>query len=381
MPFGSRRADLLERALQGGKCADPEVRDLAGTVGRIPALTAPFCAPAPEFVTDLGLRLRAEALTLPVREVPPVSAGSHAKASRRPRSLVRPRVLVIGTGLPRALAGATAALLLVGVVVGGTSRSALPGGLFYPVKQVLDSAAVQLAGSDFDRGVTWLSQAQEHISDAGALVKRDGTQADPASVDQALVSAYSAVGDGQRALLGEFDRTGNAQALIATQDFAVRALPQLSALRPLVPAASRPAVDALTALLEQTRTTLVRKIAVCGQPCASLGSVRLGGSPSSAPVTDLPTAGGRVVPGLPTPRGLPGDPTAAITAPGAVVVGPGGPPLRVPAGTRGAVLPPVTVASITVSPPPVVVVPLLPPLLPPATTALPAPPPGLPGLP
>jgi hypothetical protein len=287
---------------------------------------------------------------------------------------------VIGQGLPRALAGATVAVLLLGAVVGGTSRSALPGGLFYPVKQMLDSAAVRLAGSDFDRGVTLLSQAQEHISDARGLVRRDGAQADPASVDQALASAHSAVGDGRRALLGEFDRTGNPQALIATQDFAVRALPQLGALRPLVPAASRPAVDALIALLQQTRAALAPRIAVCGEPCASLGSVRLGGPSSSAPTTGLPTAGSRIPPGLPTPRGLPGAPTAAITAPGGVAVDPGGSVVRVPAGTRRAVLPPVTVPSITVSPPRVVITPLLP-LRPPATTVLPAPTAGLPGLP
>jgi len=121
---------------------------------------------------------------------------------------------------------------------------------------------------------------------------------------------------------------------------------------------------------------VARKIAVCGQPCASLG-----GSPPPASVTDLPTAGGRIVPGLPIPRGLPGDPTVTITAPGGGLVAPGGPRLRVPAGTRGAVLPPVTVASITISPPPVVMAPLVPPLPPPATTILPTPTPGLPGLP
>jgi hypothetical protein len=268
---------------------------------------------------------------------------------------------------------------VVGAVVGGTSRSALPGGLLYPVKQVLDSAAVQLAGSDFDRGVTLLSQAQEHISDAGGLVKRDGARADPATVDQALASAHSAVGDGQRLLLGEFDRTGSPQALIAVQDFAVRALPQLGALRPLVPVASRPAVDALTTLLQQTRTTLARKIAVCGQPCAAMVSVRLGGPPPSATVTDLPTAGGRIVPGLPTVPRLPGDPTAAITAPGGVgaVVG-GSPPRVTTSGVPRAGLPPVTVPSITVRPPTVVTVPLLPPVAPALTTTLPVPAPGLP---
>jgi hypothetical protein len=248
------------------------------------------------------------------------------------------------------------------------------------VRQLLDSAEVQLAGSDFDRGVTWLSQAQEHISDGGALVTRDGARTEPAAVDQAMLSAHDAVGTGQRALLGEFDRTGNTQALIAVQDFTARALPQLNALRTVVPEASRPGVDALIALLEQARTTLAARIAACGQPCASLAGVRTGGSPASAPVADLPTAGRRIVPGPPIPGGMPGDPTAAITAPGGVVVVPGGSPFRVPARNRGVFLPPVTVASSTVGPPPVVA-PLLPPLLPPATTVLPAPTPGLPGLP
>ena len=89
-------------------------------------------------------------------------------------------VFVIGKGL-RVIAGATASLLLIGAVLGVTSRSALPGGLLYPVKQSLNSAAVQLAGSDFDRGVTLLSQAQEHIGDARSLVERDGARADPTS--------------------------------------------------------------------------------------------------------------------------------------------------------------------------------------------------------
>lgn len=388
MPFGNRRADLLERALQGHQSTDPEGRDLVATARRISALASPALAPRADFVSALGLRLRAEALTLPARDTPPAPAGSPGRAerdgqaTRARRSGARPRVLVIGRGLPRVLAGATASLLLVGAVLGGSSRSALPGGLLYPVKQVLDSAAVQLAGSEFDRGVTLLSQAQEHISDAGALVKRDGAQADPGSVDQAMLSAYDAVGAGQQALLGEFDRTGNPQALIAVQDFTVRALPQLNALRPLVPAASRPGVDNLMALLQQTRTTLVGKIAICGQPCASLGGAGPGGSLPSAPVTGLPTAltpGSLPAPALPTRGGLAGRPTGAITG-GAVVVAPGGSVGGNVRGTLRAVLPPVTVGSLTVSVAPIVIPPLLPRLPVPPTT-LPAPLPGLPGLP
>ena len=348
MPFVSQRADLLERSLQGHKSTDQEVRDLVATSGRIPALTSSACAPHPEFVSALGVRLRALARTLPAREVRPVPSATGATGAGR--SAVRPMVFVIGRGLPRVLAGVTASLLLVGAVVGGASRSALPGGLLYPVKALLDSVAVQLAGSDFNRGMTYLSQAQDHISDAAALVDRDGARADPDSVDEALLRAYEAVNGGQQALLGQFDRTGNPQALIAIQDFVARALPQLDALRPLVPADSRPDVDALIALLQDTATSVVRKVAVCGQPCASLGAAPAGSS-VSAPPTGPPSA--LTNGGVPTPGA-----TSAIIGPGGVVVVPslprvsiGGQPLPTSGGGIGATVPsvplPLTIPSVT----------------------------------
>ena len=376
MPFANRCADLLERSLQGLPCPDQEVQSLAAIASLIPELTSAACRPRDEFVSTLGLRLRAEALTMPVREVGPASSATEAR-----HSPARPVVFVIGRGL-RALAGATAALLLIGVVLGVTSRSALPGGLLYPVKQVLNSAAVQLAGSDFNRGVTLLSQAQEHIGDARSLVERDRARTDPALVDQALVSAKSAVSGGQRALLGEFDHSGNVRALTVVRDFAVRALPQLNALRTQVPAASRSDVDALIALLYETQITVARQVAVCGQPCSSLGGAKPGIPPPSAPSAGLSQTfpgGGLAIPGAPT-GGLPlVGRVPAVTGPGRVVVVPGAPPLPTTgSGTSGATVPPVGAGSITVSPPPVVIPspphlsPLAPiPVLLPAPTVLP----------
>jgi hypothetical protein len=311
MQFGSRRADLLERSLQGQKCTDQEVLELVATVGLIAPLTSRAGAPQPEFVSALGIRLRAEALALPARE-----SRTTQESIRFPspiesrRSAVPPRVFAVGRGLPRVLAGATASLLLVGGIVGGASRSALPGGLLYPVKQLLDSTAVQLASSDFDRGMTLLSQAQEHISDARALVDRDGAEADPASVDEALVNAHDAVSSGQRTLLAEFDRTGNPQALIALQDFVSRALPQLHALRPLVPADTRPDVDAVIMLLQDIRTRLTRRVALCGQPCAFMDSTARAGSSTFAPPTGLPST---LAPGGGTGVTLPTAPVPLVT--------------------------------------------------------------------
>ena len=372
MPFVSRRANLLERSVEGFPSTDQEVQSLVATVRRIPALTSPASAPRDEFVSALGLRLRIEALAMPASPAARAdnrapSASSATAAHRSPR---KPRVFAIRKGM-RVAAGATASLLLIGALVGVTSRSALPGGLLYPVKQVLNSASVQLAGSDLDRGVTLLSQAQADIGDARSLVERDRAKADPASVNQALISAYDSAKTGQRALLGDFDRTRNAEALTALQDFAVRAMPQLNALRLQVPPASRPDLDALIALLHQTRNTLARKIALCGQPCDSLGGVNLGGRPSSAPSSGTPLA--------PHAGELPiVGPVPAITGPGGAVAGPAAPPLPIP---RGAILPPVTIGSLTVKPSPIVVPPIphLSPLIPTAT--LPPPPTGLPGLP
>ena len=348
MPFDRKRADLLERSLQGRDSTNQEIGAFVATVGRIPALTSPACAPEPGFVSALGITLRAEALTLPARDVRHVSSATVAR-----RADVRPLVFVIGRGLPRTFAGVTASLLLVGAVVGGASRSALPGGLLYPVRQLLDSVAVQLAGSDFDRGTTLLSQAQEHISNAAALVDREGAHADPASLDQALLSAYDAVSGGQRALLGEFDRTGNPQALVAVQDFAARALPQLHALRPLVPAASKPGVDALIALLQDIRTSLVRKVAVCGPACSSFGGAALAGSPLSATPTGLPaalTAGvgiGATAPGVLVPVGT----VAPIPGVSASVPL----PLAIRSGTIAVSPPKVILGPLTVSPSPIAI--------------------------
>ena len=375
MPYVSRRADLLERSLQDPSSVDPAIRDLVRTAGRIPALTSRASAPRDEFVSALGLRLRAEALTLPAPQVRGASATSSRPYARRPV------VFVVGRRLPRILAGAAASLLVVGAVVGGASRSALPGGLLYPVRALLDQAAVQLAGSDFDRGVTLLSQAQEHISDVGALVERDGALADPEPVNQALLSAYDAVSEGQRLLLGEFDRTGNTAALIAVQDFAVRSLPQLTALRPTVPAESRAGVDALIALLEETRTTLARKIAVCGPPCASLAGLGVASPAPSAAVTGLTSSltGDITTPGLLSVGGIPAPVlTTSVIGPDAVVVAP---PLPITGSTADATRLPGTVGSITVSPPPIVIPTLQPlPILTSATSVAPLAT-GLPGLP
>lgn len=316
-----RAADQLQRALEGEQVADPQTARLVRTAQAVGSLPAGAGTPRPEFVAALRERLVAEAATVPVAD----------RSAARPRTEETPRrtgpvVLVVGRGMPRALAGVAASLVVVGAVVGVASRSAIPGSSLYPVKGWLDSVAVQMAGSDLDRGLTHLSQAQEHVSETRELADRDVRDAD--GYVEALQKAVTDVGAGQRDLGRAFDRTGNPQALIAIRDFATRTKPQVEALRPEVPAAALPVLGELESLLAEADAAALRQLAACAPTCVTLKPVGAGPSdlPSLtratavAPGAKQPAAGGGVtVPGT----AVTADPDGAGAAPG-VSAGSGG---------------------------------------------------------
>lgn len=316
-----RTADRLQRALEGEQVADPQTARLVRTAQAVGTLPSGAGTPRPEFVAALRERLEAEAATLPVAD----RAAPRTRTETSPRRS-GPVVLVVGRGMPRALAGVAASLVVVGAVVGVASRSAIPGSTLYPVKGWLDSVAVQMAGSDLDRGLTHLSQAQEHVSEARELADRNERDAD--GYVEALQKAVSDVRAGQRDLGRAFDRTGNPQALIAIRDFAARTKPQVEALRPEVPAAALPVLGELESLLADADAAALRQLAACAPTCVTLKPVGAGPSdlPSLSPATavapkaEQPAAGGGVtVPGTPVTA----DPDGSGAAPG-LTAGSGG---------------------------------------------------------
>jgi hypothetical protein len=214
-------------------------------------------------------------------------------------------------------------VLVVGAVVGVASRGAIPGSALYPVKGWLDSVAVQMAGSDLDRGLTHLSQAEEHIADTRELVDRRVDDGDP--YVESLQKAVLAVRAGQRDLGRAFDETDNPQALIAVRDFAAKARPQVEALRPEVPAEALPVLGELESLLADADAVALRRLAACAPTCVTLQQV--GVSPTdlpsltaARPTTTAPPAGGGVtVPGT----AVTADPDGRGAAPG-VTAGSGG---------------------------------------------------------
>jgi hypothetical protein len=318
----NRPADRFQHALEGQPPSDAEIADLLSTSRHLVELRGAGPPPDAAFVAQLRERLVVEAASLPA----PSRATARGAASRRGEARSTPVVVVVGRGLPRLLAGAVATALVVGGLVGIASRSTLPGDALYPVKGWLDSVAVRMADSDLDRGRTQLAQAQEHISDARDLAGH--RQPDAGDVNVAVGAAVDSVRAGQRSLDAAWTDTGNPQALLAQRDFAARALPQVEALRTEAPADSLRLVGQLEALLQDTQSATLRRLAACGSACSGAASQAV--DDLTVPSTAL-TAGASGS-ATPSPRTTSG----GITVPGSAVTNPaGGGTVPAPGATAG----------------------------------------------
>jgi hypothetical protein len=271
LPFASRQADLLQRALEGRlPPADlsPTIGGYADVAGRLGDLM-PRAAlvPDPAYRAELHARLVTLATTaVQDRPVRPGRPADGRSADTRQSWWA---------GWRRTAAAVTAATVALMLGVGFASASALPGGLLYPVKQLIQNAQVNLAHGDLARGKVLLHQAGGHIADASTLVGQGDP--DPADIDSALRSAASDLGTADRALLAQYAQSHDPTALTALSKFATTQSPLLGQLRGRVPVVSVPLVDSLLAQLGQAATAVKHVVAQCGSPCASVPVVNLPG--------------------------------------------------------------------------------------------------------
>lgn len=379
MPLLNRAADRLERGLLGEPVTSAELTELVRLAHALPTADRLVPGPSADFVARLGVQLREEAARRPVVATDP----ARAKASRTPAGPAAPTARRTPTVLHlggRGLRLGLAALAVVAIFVSGlgvASRSAVPGSLLYPVKELLDKVAVGLAGSHYDTGMTYLDQAQEHVSEARKLTA-SGAALGP--VDQALNSGISDVRAAEKEFTADYAQTRADRDVLAMRDFATQVLPQLDALRPSLLPDARPTLDRLVALLQPYAAggglpgTL---------PGTGPGGTLPGGGQTSAPTSGAgaPTSGpgpsgasGATGPGASSSAGLPGTsptaPGAGVSLPGAsVTVGPGGGGVVV-TPTIGPISPTV---SISVPPLPSIIPTTIPPILPTTLPTLGAP--------
>ncbi len=374
-------ADLLQRALDGERVTEPGILELVAVVHAVTAIDQAGLAPRREFVADLRARLLADdgGLAAPVAPLGGPSGGSPTEPltptgspraedleSRSDASGVDsgpdastdaatdatgdgPRdgsgstggtvsVLRVAARPLRYVAAAAAALLVVGGALGWASRSALPGDALYGVKQVLDRAAVQLSGSRYDQGLTYLAQADQHIGEARDLVDRGSPAA--GDVETALDLAADATTRAQTLLLEAFHTDNRTDALTELADFYARALPQVDALRTQVPAEALPSWQRLHDLLTQNRVAVLHELAACLVCGASADQARrllaaiVAGTPSTATSpSGGPSANGPTTPAPPQAT-VPRPPGGTVTVPGV-----GGVPLPGLGGNGGVTLP------------------------------------------
>ncbi|GAB2767782.1 hypothetical protein GCM10027039_31560 [Terrabacter koreensis] len=356
--------ELLQRALDGERISDPGILELVAVLHAVQSVDQAGLAPRAEFVTDLRARLLADDATtvVPIVPVAPGDSDTDAEpssaegtpdapgapgapgvsgapgvpgATERSSDSARPgtggtvSVLRVAARPLKFLAAAAAAVLVIGGALGFASRSAVPGDALYGVKQLLDRAAVQLAGSRYEQGLTYLAQAQEHIGDARSLIDRG--EPSTHDLDTAYDSAADATRRAQTILLEAYRTDGRADALTELSDFYTRAIPQVDAMRPRVPAASLPAWQRLRDLLGASQVATLRDLAsctVCGdradqakQLLSGLVTTRPGATATPRPSSTAP----RPSVSLPRPQlpsatlpggGLPSAPLPSVPLPG-----------------------------------------------------------------
>jgi hypothetical protein len=219
------------------------------------------------------------------------------------------------------VAAVAASFVLIAAVLGFASRSAVPGDLLYPVKQLLDRAAVSLSGSRLDEGRTHLAQAQQHISEARDLLDRGAVE--PAELDVALDAATESVTAADSILREVYAEQGRPEALTELADFLTRARLQVEAMDPRVPQGSRAAYERLREVLGAAEVQALGQLAACTTcgEAATRAQAAIATLVASATASAGDAATG--LPGLTVPTATLAVPSIGVTTDGAVVDGGG----------------------------------------------------------
>jgi hypothetical protein len=309
----STEAALLQRALEGDALPDTDIRALVAVADAVRELDQAGLSPDADYVASFRERLLDDASEIAIGGLP-----------GQPDDPRRATVLRMPHRALKLVAAVAASILLVATLVGLASRSAVPGDVLYPVKQLIDRAAVALSGSRLDEGRTHLAQAQQHISEARDLLDRG--RADPDDVDVALNAASGSVIAADSILTDVYLTEGRPEAITELADFLTRARPQVDAMDTRIPDPSRPAYERLRTLLAQAEVAALRRVAACAECGAAATRAQAALAtldPAAWTTPTVPTAGPTAGPGVTLPGATVAVPSVGVTTDGMAVDGGG----------------------------------------------------------
>lgn len=325
MPFLNRASDQFQASLDGGP-VDPSLLAEVELVASVREMSV-GPGPDPAFVAMLAQRLREQPTPARIpqerpRTQPYPSSGRH-RYPQGSQPTHGPVVVFVKSSGPRVAASMGASALMVGAVLGVSSRQSMPGQTLYPVSNLIDVAAVALSFSDHDRGMTLLSQAERHIGQAQELaaLARSGSSVSPADVQVALEGAIASTTQARQALVDDFAQRGDLASLVDLRDFTLRVTPALATLLQTVPAQARPLAGQLQTAVDQITAGVTPGLGTTAAPVdltnAQLTSASSG---SGASVTVGPPA--FPVTGVIDPSTVPSTPPTPATGSAAATSGP-----------------------------------------------------------
>lgn len=290
-PFSARRrAEEFDAALSR-PLTERDAQKFAELLAVVRDLRAiPEPAPRAEFVSDLRLRLMAEADTalLPQAARPLTAVEQRlvlpARSYRRDRRLAT----VLGAA---ALIGATTSMAVA-------AQTALPGESLYPVKRALENAQTGIARGDTAKGEVLLANARGRLDEVRDLAERGSPSV--SAVESTLEAFSDQAGDASDMLLAAYDQTGDEAVITELRSFAGSSMDRLSELESSVPASAREELVAAGERLADIDRQASRQCPSCGGEVTSIPPNLLSGGHVTTGVTTVIVAASEN-PGLLTP--------------------------------------------------------------------------------
>jgi hypothetical protein len=327
-PFSARRrAEEFDAALSR-PLTERDAQEFAELLAVVRDLRAiPEPVPRADFVSDLRLRLMAEADTalLPQSARPLTAVEQRLVLPARPNRRDRRLATVLGAA---ALIGATTSMAVA-------AQTALPGESLYPVKRALENAQSGIARGDTAKGEVLLANARGRLDEIRDLAQR-GDPASARAVESTLEAFSDQAGEASDLLLSAYDTTGDEAVITELRSFTGSSMDRLSELESSVPPSAREELVAAGARLAEIDRQASRECPSCGGDVTSIPPNLLAGGRATTGVTTMIITASEN-PGLLTPAKAAGPRASSPASPhpvsGQDVAGVEVPDLQVPEPT------------------------------------------------